>query len=49
MLMMMKYLAFIEGLREQGLVPLQDPGGVRELVQLLDVVVVDIGPGGEGC
>ena len=45
----MPHLAFIEGLREQGLVPLQDPGGVRELVQLLDVVVVDIGPGGESC
>ena len=44
MLMMMKYLAFIEGLREESFVPLKDACRVRKLIQLLDVIVLDIGP-----
>ena len=44
MLMTMSYLAFIEGLGEEGLVPLKDASRVRKLIQLLDVIVLDIGP-----
>ena len=40
----MSYLAFIEGLREESFVPLKDPRRVRKLVQLLDVIILDIGP-----
>ena len=43
-LMTMSYLAFIEGLGEEGLVPLKDASRVRKLIQLLDVIVLDIGP-----
>ena len=42
--MMMSYLAFIEGLREESFVPLKDACRVRKLIQLLDVIVLDIGP-----
>ena len=44
MLMTVSYLAFIEGLGEEGLVPLKDASRVRKLIQLLDVIVLDIGP-----
>ena len=44
MVMMLTYLAFIEGLGEEGLVPLKDASRVRKLIQLLDVIVLDIGP-----
>ena len=45
MMMMMTYLAFIEGLGQKSLMPLEDTSGVRKLIQLLDVIVLDIGPG----
>ena len=44
MMALMTYLAFIEGLGEKGLMPLQNTSGVRKLIQLLDVIVLDIGP-----
>ena len=44
MLMTVSYLAFIEGLGEEGLVPFKDASRVRKLIQLLDVIVLDIGP-----
>ena len=42
--MTMTYLAFIEGLGEEGFMPLKDASRVRKLIQLLDVIVLDIGP-----
>ena len=42
--MTMTYLAFIEGLGEEGFMPLKNASRVRKLIQLLDVIVLDIGP-----
>ena len=44
-----KYLALVERLWKKSLVPLEDAGGVGKLVQLLDVIVLHIGPGQISC
>ena len=48
MMKVMTYLAFIEGLGEKGFMPLKDARRVRKLIQLLDVIVLDIGPDQDG-
>ena len=38
------YLTLMKGLEKELSVPLQNPRLIRKLVQLLDVIVLDIGP-----